>query len=63
MNALALIQIALALLRTVLGSVQGLSEYANIAAGVEAAIKEIEAVHGTPVTRDQLEGLRVSQVF
>jgi hypothetical protein len=62
MTAAAIIQLSLSLLQLVLGSLKQNSATQNldtIIQGIEAAIANLQAVQGTPVTYDQLESLRV----
>ena len=62
MNALAIIQVVLVLLSAVTAAARanGLS---TIVAACEAAIAELQKVHGTPVTKGQLDGLEVTPLW
>jgi len=62
MNAAGIIQLVLSLLSLVLGSLKSgtvTTELQQAIAGIEAAITNLEAVQGTPVTFQQLESLRI----
>ena len=59
MNVLAIVSIVLPLLRGVLGSVTKSGLPAEIIDSLGAAITNLELVHNDPVTRDQLDALRV----
>jgi len=68
MNVLSLIQIALAILSATLPQIKaadGKSDVglASIAESVENAIAELKKVHSTPVTHEQLESLKVPQLW
>jgi hypothetical protein len=60
MNGLALLQIVLALLSGILAAAikSGLPQ--QIIASIQNAISELEQVHGSEVTKAQLEALRVT---
>lgn len=55
-----IIELVLSLLGPVLAAAKVNGVAADIVAGIAAAIAELEKVRGTPVTYQQLEGLRVS---
>lgn len=59
MNALTIIQLVLTLLSGVLATAIKGNLPAEIIAGVQAAITALQNVHGTDVTKAQLEALRV----
>ena len=62
MTITGIIQLSLSLLQLVLGNLKQNSSIANletITQGIEAAIANLQAVQGTPVTYQQLESLRV----
>jgi len=60
MNATALISLVLALLQSVLESAKIGGIAPEVIANIEAAVANLLAIHGTPVTYAQLEGLRVT---
>ena len=60
MNALALIQLIVTLLSGVLAAATSNKLPQEIIAGVQAAITALESVHGSDVTKAQLESLRVT---
>lgn len=62
MNALAIIQLILVLLEGVLQSAN-LGGYTKIAEAASNAIKELQQVHGTEVTKGQLEALQVTPTW
>lgn len=57
MNAWFMLQLAISILQGIVTRTQGTADDA-IVAGIQAALKEIEKVRGTPVTKEQLESLR-----
>lgn len=59
MSALSIIQLVLTLLGGVLATATKSNLPAEIVAGVQAAIAALQNVQGTPVTKAQLENLRV----
>lgn len=61
MTAAMIINLALGLLQTVLSNLKGsgATVATEVTQGIEAAIANLEAVQGTPVTFTQLESLRV----
>jgi len=60
MGATTLISLVLALLQSVLESARIGGLAPEIIANIEAAVANLVAVQGTPVTYAQLEGLRVT---
>jgi hypothetical protein len=62
-NAAEYISLALNLLKIVLenAKVQGLA--AEVVADIQAAVDKLQSVHGTPVTYEQLESLRIKPTF
>jgi hypothetical protein len=60
MGAATLISLVLTLLQSVLASAQIGGVAPNVIANIEAAVRSLLAVQGTPVTFTQLEGLRVT---
>lgn len=62
MNALGLIELALAILKTVTGLTKNSVDDFAVEA-VEAAIEKLESVKNTAVTREQLESLRVEKLW
>lgn len=60
MNALALIQVVITLLSGVLSAATKSGLAKEIVSGVQAAITALEQVHSTPVTKQQLDDLRVT---
>lgn len=63
MNAATLIQLALALVQSVLSQLKGTNAEAAIVADIQAAVDALLKVQGTDVTYSQLEGLRVKPTF
>lgn len=62
MTASGIISLSLALLQLVLGNLKSNTTTTNldtIISGIEAAIANLQAVQGTPVTYSQLESLRI----
>lgn len=59
MSALTVIQLVLTLLGGVLATAIKGNLPAEIIAGVQAAITALQSVHDSPVTKAQLESLRV----
>lgn len=62
MSVFGLLGLALNILNGVLGSIKGTGVATEVVAGIQAAVDALAAVHGTDVTKAQLEGLRVSQI-
>jgi hypothetical protein len=60
MGAATLISLVLALLQSVLAAAKVGGVAPDVIANIEAAVKNLLAVQGTPVTFEQLEGLRVT---
>jgi hypothetical protein len=60
MGATTLISLVLTLLQSILASAQVGGVAPEVIANVEAAVANLMAVQGTPVTFAQLEGLRVT---
>lgn len=60
MSALAVIQVVLALLSGVLAAATRSNAPQQIIQGVQAAIAALQQVHGSEVTKQQLESLRVT---
>jgi hypothetical protein len=60
MGAATLISLVLALLQSVLASARVGGVAPDVIANIEAAVTNLLAVQGTPVTFQQLEGLRVT---
>ncbi len=60
MGATTLISLVLALLQSVLESAKVGGVAPELIANIEAAVTNLLAVQGTPVTYSQLEGLRVT---
>jgi len=60
MGATTLISLVLALLQSVLESAKIGGVAPEVIANIEAAVANLLAVQGTPVTYAQLEGLRVT---
>jgi hypothetical protein len=60
MGAATLISVVLALLQSVLASARVGGVAPDVIANIEAAVTNLLAVQGTPVTFQQLEGLRVT---
>ena len=60
MGATTLISLVLALLQSVLEAAKVGGVAPEVIANIEAAIASLLAVQGTPVTYEQLEGLRVT---
>ncbi len=60
MGAATLISLVLTLLQSVLTSAKVGGVAPEVIANIEAAVTNLLAVHGTPVTFTQLEGLRVT---
>ena len=60
MGATTLISLGLTLLQSILASAQVGGVAPEVIANVEAAVANLIAVQGTPVTFAQLEGLRVT---
>jgi len=63
MNVLSLIQIALAILSATLPQIKGAGGLDPVVESVENAIAELKKVHSTPVTHEQLESLKVPQLW
>ena len=63
MNAFALIELSLSILNAVLANTKHNPALDLVVKSVQAAIDELEKVRGSEVTKAQLEGLRVPQVF
>jgi len=63
MDPLTLIQLCLSILNGVLSTTKAAGVASEITAGIEAAIEQLKAVHGSTVTKPQLESLRVTQLF
>jgi len=59
MNALSAIELALGLLKGITAATANPLDDL-VVAGVTAAIKDLEKVHGQPVTHAQLESLRIT---
>ena len=57
---ISIIELVLSLLGTALAAAKVNGVAAEIVAGIAAAIAELEKVRGTPVTYQQLEGLRIT---
>jgi hypothetical protein len=60
MGAATLISLVLTLLKSVLASAKIGGVAPDVIANIEAAVTNLLAVQGTPVTFTQLEGLRVT---
>ncbi|MFZ3343081.1 MAG: hypothetical protein WA609_09265 [Terriglobales bacterium] len=60
MGAATLISLVLTLLQSILASAQVGGMAPEVIANIEAAVANLIAVQGTPVTFGQLEGLRVT---
>lgn len=60
MGAATLISLVVTLLQSVLAAAQVGGVAPEVIANIEAALKSLLAVQGTPVTFEQLEALRVS---
>ena len=60
MNALLLLQLVISLLGGILAAAVKSGLPAQVIASIQAAIGALEAVHGSDVTKAQLEGLRVT---
>ena len=60
MGAATLISLVLALLESVLAAAKVGGVAPDVIANIEAAVKNLLAVQGSPVTFEQLEGLRVT---
>ena len=60
MGATSLISLVLTLLQSILASAKIGGVAPEVIAGIEAAVANLLAVQGTPVTFAQLEGLRVT---
>ncbi len=60
MGAAILISLVLTLLQSILASAQVGGVAPDLIANIEAAVANLLAVQGTPVTFAQLEGLRVT---
>jgi hypothetical protein len=60
MGAATLISLVLTLLQSVLASAKIGGVAPDVVANIEAAVTNLLAVQGTPVTFTQLEGLRVT---
>ena len=60
MGAATLISLVLTLLQSVLASAKVGGLAPDVIANIEAAVTNLLAVQGTPVTFQQLEGLRVT---
>jgi hypothetical protein len=60
MGAAALISLVLTLLQSVLAAAKVGGVAPEVIANIEAAVKNLLAVQGTPVTFEQLEELRVT---
>jgi hypothetical protein len=60
MGAATLISLVLTLLQSVLASAKIGGVAPDVIANIEAAVRSLLAVQGTPVTFTQLEGLRVT---
>jgi hypothetical protein len=60
MGATTLISLVLTLLQSILASAKVGGVAPEVIANVEAAVANLMAVQGTPVTYAQLEGLRVT---
>jgi hypothetical protein len=60
MGAATLISLVLVLLQSVLASARVGGVAPDVIANIEAAVTSLFAVQGTPVTFQQLEGLRVT---
>jgi hypothetical protein len=63
MNAAALIELSLTLVQSVLSQLKNTGAEAAIVADVQAAVDALLKVHGTDVTYQQLESLRVKPTF
>ncbi len=63
MNAATLISLALTLVQSVLSQLKSTGAEAAIVADVQAAVDALFKVHGTDVTYQQLESLRVKPTF
>jgi len=63
MNALGLVQLALMILQAVLSNAKASDAAQEVVAGIEAAIAKLTEVHDTPVTMEQLESLRIEQLW
>lgn len=60
---ISIIELALSLLSTTLTNLKNTGAAQEVIADVEAAITALVKVQGTPVTLEQLEGLRVKPTF
>ena len=60
MGATTLIRLVLTLLQSVLSAAKIGGVAPEVIANLEAAVEKLLAVQGTPVTFEQLEGLRVT---
>jgi hypothetical protein len=60
MGAATLISLVLSLLQSILASAKITGVAPEVIANIEAAVTNLLAVQGTPVTFAQLEGLRVT---
>lgn len=60
MGAATLISLVLSLLQSILASAKIGGVAPDMIANIEAAVTNLLAVQGTPVTFEQLEGLRVT---
>jgi hypothetical protein len=60
MGAGTLIGLVLTILQSILGAAKIGGVAPEVIANIEAAIEKLVAVQGTPVTFEQLEGLRVT---
>ena len=60
MGAATLINLVLSLLQSILASAKIGGVAPDMIANIEAAVTNLLAVQGTPVTFEQLEGLRVT---
>jgi hypothetical protein len=63
MTAATIIQLALWLTQTVLTQVKGTDVEQQVLADVQAAVDALAKVHGTDVTYEQLESLRVKPTW
>ena len=63
MDWFGLLTVALNLVKGVLSAATNAKLPQEIIDGIQAAVTALEAVHGSPVTKDQLEQLRVDAPF
>lgn len=61
LSALSLIQTAMYILKGVLASIPDGAQYQVYADGVQAAITELQKVHGTEVSDKQLQELKITK--